>query len=126
MGSESNYTSASTGGIKRGDRAETGDLEARPSDGVSRAGSGVHGGGGGAEGHVTADPSSLGTEGPGATELVGTPLHTGDTELDELTVMDAADPNLGLTNVGDIPPDDWAADTGPTHSGEADAPSRRS
>ena len=122
MGSESNYTSASTGGIKRGDRAETGDLEARPNDGVSRAGSGVHGGGG----HATADPSSLGTEGPGVSELDGTPLHTGDTEVDELTVMDAADPDLGLTNVGDIPADDWAADTGPTHSGEADAPSRRS
>jgi hypothetical protein len=45
MGTESNYTSASAGGIKRGDRADTGDLEARPNDGVSRAGSGVHGGG---------------------------------------------------------------------------------
>ncbi len=126
MGNESNYTSRSTGGIKRGDRAETGDLEAQPNEGTSRAGSGVHGGGSGSEGHVTADSSSLGTEGPGASELDGTPLDTGDTELDELTVLDASDPDLGLTNIGDVPPDDWAADTGPTHSGEADAPSRRS
>jgi len=30
MGTESRYTSPNTGGIKRGDSAETGDLEARP------------------------------------------------------------------------------------------------
>ena len=120
MGNESNYTSHSAGGIKRGDRADTGDLEARPNADASRAGSGSA-----SPGHVTGDPSSLGTEGPGASELDGTPLDTGDTELDELTVLDAEDPDLGLTNIGDVPADDWAADTGPTHTGEADAPSRR-
>jgi hypothetical protein len=47
------------GGVKRGDREETGDLEARPRKDVSRGGSGVAGGRGGAEGAPTADPSAL-------------------------------------------------------------------
>jgi hypothetical protein len=108
----SNYTSASTGGIKRGDSAETGDLEARPTQSADRAGSGS-----GAT--VTGDPSALG---PSRGQ---TPLNTGDTDLDELTVKDASDPTLGLTDIGDVPPDDWAADTGPTHSAEELAPSRK-
>jgi len=33
--------------------------------------------------------------------------------LDELTIVRADDPNLGLTNYGDKGPDDWAADVGP-------------
>ncbi len=41
-----------------------------------------------------------------------------DSDLEGLTVMDADDPDLGLTDIGDIPPDDWAADTGPTRSAE--------
>jgi hypothetical protein len=32
MGQESNYTTANTGGVKRGDSAETGDLQARPDE----------------------------------------------------------------------------------------------
>ena len=50
-------------------------------------------------------------------------LHPDGNDLDDLTVMDASDPSLGLTNIGDIPADDWAADTGPTHSAEEEAPS---
>lgn len=50
---------ANDGGVKRGDRADTGDLEARPADGVDKGGSGQPGGGGGAEGNPTADPSAL-------------------------------------------------------------------
>jgi len=46
-------------------------------------------------------------------------------ELGELTVMEADDPALGLTNIGEIPPDDWAADTGPAHSAEEEEASRR-
>lgn len=41
---------------------------------------------------------------------------TGD--LDDLTIRDASDSSLGLTNIGDTPADDWAADTGPTQTGE--------
>lgn len=43
-------------------------------------------------------------------------LHQAD--LDDLTVLDARDPSLGLTDIGDVPAGDWAADTGPTHSAE--------
>lgn len=77
----------------------------RHKDGVSEAGSGVPGGGGGSNGHVTANASQAGAGGGG--------------DLDDLTVMDADDPSLGLTNYGSVPADDWAADTGPTRSGEA-------
>jgi hypothetical protein len=54
------------GGIKRGDRADTGDEKAQPTKGVGRDGSGVRGGAndeddqGGSSGHPTADPSSQG------------------------------------------------------------------
>jgi hypothetical protein len=47
------------GGVKRGDRADTGDLEAQHKDGVGRKGSGVRAGDGGPSGNVTADPSSF-------------------------------------------------------------------
>ena len=87
--SSSNYTSANTGGIKRGDSAETGDLEAQPSETAYNAES--------VSGQL--------------------PPETGD-ELDELTIMDADDPDLGLTDIGEVPPDDWAADTGPTRTAE--------
>jgi hypothetical protein len=39
-------------------------------------------------------------------------------DLDDLTVLDAEDPTLGLTDIGGVPADDWAANTGPTHSAE--------
>ena len=54
------------GGVKRGDRADTGDEKAQPTKGVGRDGSGVRGGAndekdqGGSSGHPTADPSSQG------------------------------------------------------------------
>src|ERR1700679_491128 len=92
--SSSNYTSPNQGGIKRGDRAETGDLEARPSETADNA---------------VSDATS------------------GD-ELDQLTVKDVDDPDLGLTDIGDVPAEDWAADTGPTRSAEeveASRPLRR-
>jgi hypothetical protein len=43
---------------------------------------------------------------------------SGDPDLENLTVLDEEDPDLGLTNIGEIGPDDWAADTGPTHTNE--------
>jgi hypothetical protein len=115
MGQESHSTSASRGGVKGGDRADTGDLEARPTRSVDRSGSGAKRG----PGHVTGDPSALGAHrGPDS-------LAPDEDMLDELTVKDADDPDLGLTDIGDVPPDDWAADTGPTLSAEEKAPSRK-
>src|SRR4051812_23697995 len=113
MGQQSHYTSSNLGGVKRGDSAETGDLEAGPTETADRAGSG------GGPNVTTGDASALGAS------RGRTPLHPDGNDLDDLTVMDADDPTLGLTNIGEVPPDDWAADTGPTHSAEADAPSRK-
>jgi hypothetical protein len=113
-------------GIKRGDRADTGDLEARPTEGVSEAGSGVQGGGSDT-GHPTANPSALGdsrTLGEGTLSGTLEAAEGADDsggEIGDLTIVDATDPNLGLTNVGDVPPDDWAADTGPTRTAEAES-----
>jgi len=39
--------------------------------------------------------------------------------IDELSVRNADDPSLGLTNVGDRPAEDWAANTGPTRAAES-------
>lgn len=116
MGQESHYTSSSLGGIKRGDSEETGDLEAQPTATADRGGSGATGGNSGASGIVTGDPSA------GGGETVGETMLTGDGDLDDLTVKDASDPDLGLTGIGNVPAEDWAADTGPTRSTEAEAP----
>jgi len=35
-------------------------------------------------------------------------------------VHEASDPELGLTNIGDVPAQDWAADTGETKNPEVD------
>jgi hypothetical protein len=70
------------GGIKRGDRADTGDLEAKVPKDRHR--------------DIAADGA-----------------------LEELQIRDAHDPSLGLTNIDDVPPEDWAADTGPTQTGES-------
>jgi hypothetical protein len=42
----------------------------------------------------------------------------GQADLDDLTILDADDPSLGLTDIGEVPADDWAANTGPTRSAE--------
>ena len=39
--------------------------------------------------------------------------------IDELHARNADDPTLGLTNVPGRPPEDWAADTGPTRAAES-------
>ena len=46
-------------------------------------------------------------------------LMDNDNDIEGLSIVDATDPSLGLTNIGDVPADDWAADTGPTQSDEA-------
>ena len=92
------------GGIKRGDRADTGDLEAEPTEGIGSEGSGTG----------TADP------GIETYDEFGSPDEepTSGANIDDLTVHAPEDGTLGLTNIGNKPPEDWAADTGPTHTGE--------
>jgi hypothetical protein len=64
------------GGIKRGDRAGTGDLEAQHKDGVGRKGSGVRAGDEGPSGNVTANPSSFdGAVTIGSTSKAETPSY---------------------------------------------------
>jgi hypothetical protein len=114
--------SRNTGGVKRGDRTDTGDNEARPTEGVGRGGSGVRSGDDGPAGVPNADPSSIGV--PDApidyvgeeevVEAVDETGNTGDGGIGDLTILPASDPSLGLTDIGEVPPEDWAADTGPT------------
>ena len=89
--------------IQRGDREDTGDNEAAPDE----MGSGPA--------KPTADPSSL-----GGTSSIRQPSSSGfdlEEELqdtDGFESMEPTDGRLGLTNIGDVPADDWAADTGET------------
>ena len=47
-------------------------------------------------------------------------FNTGDSGgIDDLTIMEADDPSLGLTGTPDHPAEDWAADTGPTRTAES-------
>jgi len=96
------------GGIKRGDSMETGDEEARPTDGVGPDGSGVRSGDDGPAGMSTGDPSS-------EAEVLSSYGYSGG-GLEDLSIVDADDPSLGLTDIGEIPADDWAADTGPSRN----------
>jgi len=45
----------------------------------------------------------------------GSPGHE-DTDVEGLSVVSETDPSLGLTDIGAIPADDWAANTGPTRN----------
>jgi len=58
-----------------------------------------------------------GDDGPGG-QPTGPELETDTDEVDELTVEKARDTRLGLTNRGKKPPEDWAANTGPTRNPE--------
>jgi hypothetical protein len=40
--------------------------------------------------------------------------NAGSGGIDDLNVVSAEDPSLGLTDIGNVGPDDWAANTGPT------------
>lgn len=91
------------GGIQRGDRSETGDNEARPSE----RGSG--------DAHRTVDDTAF-----GGTSSISHPtsshfdLEAEREDIDGMEIMQADDGRLGLTNTDRVPADDWAADTGPT------------
>ncbi len=94
--------------IRRGDREDTGDNEAQP----------THTGSGSAV--PTIDTTSF-----GATSSIRQRAdHSFDAEEElrdnyGMEVVEPTDGRLGLTNIGDVPPDDWAADTSPTKSPES-------
>ena len=97
--------------IHRGDREETGDEEARPDE----VGSGYA--------IPTVDPTAFGGTSSishPTTEHLDVEDELHDTEGFE--VMTPDDGRLGLTNVGNKPPDDWAADTGETRTPESSEP----
>lgn len=108
------------GGIKRGDRADTGPDQAGHKDGVGRTGSGVPGGDGGSTGHVTgapdseAEPVDLGEE-----WLVPEDSEVAAEDIADFTVTTADDPSLGMTDIAGRPPEDWAADAGPSRNLDA-------
>ena len=85
MATSKQWCGPNDGGIKRGDRASTGDEQARP----------------------TQDPNDIDPD-----------AVTDD--IDDLTIRGAGDGSLGLTNIGKKPPEDWAANTGPTEAGNPD------
>lgn len=115
------------GGIKRCDRRDTGDERAQPTEGASEKGSGTWGGAdagptgrptGTSEAWDPTDSPSTGTAEPGYDRFDTLEDQPSATDLDDMTVMDAEDPSLGLTNIGGKPAEDWAANTGPTRSNE--------
>jgi hypothetical protein len=67
-------------------------------------------------GLATGDASAL-ADGPSPEHSDNT-IDAAEAEREGLTVHDAMDPELGLTNIGDVPAQDWAADTGETKNAE--------
>ena len=93
--------------IQRGDREDTGDNSARPTE----KGSGPA--------QPTGDPTSFG----GTTSIHRSPASSFDLEeersnLNGIEVMEPGDGRLGLTNYGNTPADDWSADTGESKTPE--------
>lgn len=89
--------------IDRGDREDTGDNEARPDE----LGSGPA--------QPTVDPTAFG--GTSSIRHAESSPFSVEEELrdyDGIEVVEASDGRLGLTNYGDVPPEDWAANTGET------------
>ncbi len=102
------YLGPNDGGIHRGDREDTGDNEARPDElGHGSA-------------QPTIDPTGLG----GGNSLGHLDRQQFDFEqersdYDGLEITNAEDGRLGLTGVGNKPPEDWAADTSVTRTPES-------
>ncbi len=97
------------GGIQRGDREDSGDNEARPTE----KGSG--------DAHKTVDDTAFGGESsirhPESNHF---DLESERDDLDGLEIMQADDGRLGLTNTDTVPADDWAADSGSTANPDAE------
>jgi hypothetical protein len=84
---------ANDGGIKRGDRTETGDEEARP--------------------------NTLNEELPiPEDEAIGTFEENPDPDENDMEILTPYNPRSGVTNTSRRPVDDWAADTGPSQTPE--------
>ena len=92
---------------------------------ITRGGSGVRGGDDGPAGQPTGD-SSAGGMGPGRPYLsldeAEGAVNSGTGGIDDLNIVSADDPRLGLTDYGNVGPDDWAANTGPTRTPEEALP----
>jgi hypothetical protein len=84
---------------------------------VTSGGSGVRAGDDGPAGMPTGDPSAGGLS-VGHPNESGELVPAGSGGIDDLNVTKANDPRLGLTNRGQKPPEDWAANTGPTRNPE--------
>jgi hypothetical protein len=103
------YLGPNDSSINRGDRDDTGDNEARPTE----KGSGPA--------HSTVDDTGFGAE----TSISHPTSHGFDLEderadLDGIEIMEVDDGRLGLTNTKRVPADDWAADTGETANPDAE------
>jgi hypothetical protein len=97
------YLGPNDGGIQRGDRDETGDNEARPTE----KGSG--------DAHGIVDRTAFGGESsishPASSHF---DLESERDDFDGIEIMQADDGRLGLTNTDRVLADDWAADSGET------------
>lgn len=82
------------GGIKRGDRSETGDEEARPN---------------------TLDDEMPNPE----DDAIDTFEENPDPESSDMETVTPFNPRSGVTNTARRPRDDWAADTGPSRTPES-------
>ena len=86
---------------------------------VQQGGSGIRSIDDGPGGQPTGDASASGM-GPSKPYLANDEVEgIGNDQsggIDDLSVLSAEDPSLGLTNYADKGPDDWAADTGPTRN----------
>jgi hypothetical protein len=95
--------------IHRGYREDTGDEQARPDE----LGSGPA--------QPTVDPTAFGaTSSIRHAESARFSVEEELRDSDGFEVVEATDGRLGLTNVNDIPPDDWAADTGDTRTADGE------
>ena len=93
--------------INRGDREDTGDNEAQPDE----MGSGPA--------QPTGDPTSFGgTSSIRNPSIDSSSIEQEILEDDSFEIVDATDGRLGLTDIGNKPAEDWAADTGPTRTPE--------
>lgn len=97
------YADANDGGIKRGDRGDVDDTEARPAVKDPAA-----------QNKNERDPGP-----PGVDDETDPDSIARDPDASGTEILDAEDRSLGLTDVGPVPPDDWAADTGETRIGES-------
>lgn len=100
------------GGIKPGRHRKQNVVRHKP--GAGRHGSGLPGDGG-ANGNVIARTDSL-AEPIDRDWVDSDDAVVAAEDMENFHVAGAGDPTLGLTNVPGHPPEDWAADTGPTRT----------